>query len=538
MRFGEVPVDSAEGAILAHSHRLGPAHTLKKGHILTAADCRELAAAGVQRLLAARLDSDDVDENHAARLVAQAAAGPAVTVGRAATGRANLFASARGLLIVSPVDVDECNAIDEGITLATLPPFAVVDRGALIATVKIIPFAVRAPVALEVSARARKHGPLVRVAAFVPKRAGLVLTSLPGVGDTQLARAAQNQRVRMTQLGGELARELRVDHSVESVARGVQALIDESMDLVLILGASAIVDRKDVVPAAIEAIGGVVEHLGMPVDPGNLLLLGRKGVVPIVGVPGCARSLKPSGFDWVLQRLAAEVPVGRADIVRLGAGGLLEGTSTSSNGGSATEPMEAPRIAAIVLAAGTSRRMEGTNKLLATVDGIPIVVRVVDAVLGAGVDPVLVVVGHESDRVRAALAGRAVRFVENPAYPEGLGASLRAGVEALEDDIDATLVVLGDMPWLRTDHVRKVIDAYDPRGLYSICVPVHDQKRGHPVLWSSRHFPEMRELGGDVGARGLLERHAQTVLSVPTDDAAILVDVDTPEMLDRVRAPR
>lgn len=538
MRFGEVSVADAEGAILAHSRRLGPAQTLRKGQVLTAGDCRILAAAGVERVVVARVGENDVGENDAARQVAQAAAGPHVTIGRAATGRANLFASARGLLLVSRADVDACNAIDEGITVATLAPFAVVDAGAMVATIKIIPFAVPAALAFQVCARASKNGSLLTVAPFVPKRAGLLLTTLPGVQDAQLTRAAQSQRLRMAQLGGELARELRVDHAVGSVARGVQALVDERMDLVLILGASAIVDRKDVVPTAIEAIGGIIEHLGMPVDPGNLLLLGRKGAVPIVGVPGCARSVKLSGFDWVLRRLAADVPVGRADIMSLGAGGLLEGSGAKPDGAPTTDAVENPRVAAVVLAAGTSRRMEGTNKLLATVEGVPIVARVVDAVLGAAVDPVVVVVGHESDQVRAALAGRVVRFVENAAYREGLGASLRAGVEALEEDIDAALVVLGDMPWLRTDHVRKVIDAYDPRGPHTICVPVHDHKRGHPVLWSSRHFPEMRELGGDVGARGLLERHAGAVLSVPTQDGGILVDVDTPEMLARAQASR
>jgi molybdenum cofactor cytidylyltransferase len=535
MKFGDVPIMGAEGAVLAHSRRLGPGRMLKKGHVLTVADCLALAAAGVESVLAARVEELDIGEDEAAGLIAEAAAGPHLTVGRPTTGRANLFASSRGLFVASGADIDACNSIDESITIATVPPFAVVGAGSMVATVKVIPFAVSADLVSRVRARAGATQSVLRVAPFTPKRVGLVLTTLPGMSDVPLARAAQNQRVRLTQLGSELAHEVRVDHSPGTVARAIQAMIDEGIELVLVLGASAIVDRKDVVPTAIEAIGGVVDHLGMPVDPGNLLLLGHKGGVPIVGVPGCARSLKRSGFDWVLERLTADVPVRGADIMRFGAGGLLEEVRGSSAWPLAGEHAPSPRVAAIVLAAGTSRRMEGPNKLLACVGGQPMVAHVVDAVLGAGADPVIVVVGHQAAEVRAALAERGVRFVDNPAYREGLGASLRAGVAALEEDVDAALVALGDMPWLRKEHVRKVVDAFDPTGPYTICVPVHDAKRGHPVLWSSRHFAEMRELGGDVGARGLLERHARAVLSVPTDDAAVLVDVDTPEMLARTQ---
>jgi molybdenum cofactor cytidylyltransferase len=185
----------------------------------------------------------------------------------------------------------------------------------------------------------------------------------------------------------------------------------------------------------------------------------------------------------------------------------------------------------VVLAAGLSRRMGGSNKLLAPLDGEPMIARVVDAFLASKARPVLVVVGHQADRVRAALAGRDVRFVENAAYEEGLGASLRAGIEALGEDVDAALVGLGDMPRITPAHVNRIVDAFDPAGPETIVVPVHDRKRGHPVLWSARHFAEMRKLGGDVGARGLLERHADAVRTVAIDDDAVHIDVDTPEML-------
>ncbi|MDB4944149.1 MAG: 4-diphosphocytidyl-2C-methyl-D-erythritol kinase [Labilithrix sp.] len=527
MRFEELASHDAVGAMLAHGHRIGPATMLKKGHVVTAEDARALVAAGVLRVSAARLEDGDLDENEAARRIAQAVAGPNVTVARAATGRANLFAAARGVVVAARERIDALNEVDEAITLATLLPYAVVENGAMVATVKIIPFAVPASLV----ERAVAASPVLDVAPFTAKRAGLVLTTLPGVREAQLAQGSRSQHRRMAYLGGSIARELRVPHDEASVAEALRTLLDEKLDLVMVLGASAIVDRLDVVPVAIERAGGVIEHLGMPVDPGNLLLLGRHGTTPILGVPGCARSLKRSGFDAVLERIAADLPVGRAEIVRLGAGGLLAEVSRPAPRQAESPGVSSPRVAAIVLAAGLSRRMGGANKLLAPIDGVPIVARTVDALLASRAAPVLVVVGHEADRVRAALAGREVVFVPNAAYEEGLGASLRAGVEALTADVHGALVALGDMPWVKPAHVDALVAAFDPSGPHTICVPVHDRKRGHPVLWSRRHFPEMKKLGGDVGARALLEQHAGAVLAVDVDDAAVHLDVDTPSML-------
>jgi molybdenum cofactor cytidylyltransferase len=187
-------------------------------------------------------------------------------------------------------------------------------------------------------------------------------------------------------------------------------------------------------------------------------------------------------------------------------------------------------IASIVLAAGMARRMRGVNKLLVEVDGVPIVARVADALLAANVGPVHVVVGHRADEVRAALASRDVRFVENLAYEEGLASSLRAGVEAVSG-AEAVLVALGDMPRLQAVHVHAVVAAY--RTGASIVVPVFEGRRGHPVLFDARHFDELRTLIGDVGARAILEQHH--VREVAVADAGIHLDIDTPEMLESLR---
>jgi molybdenum cofactor cytidylyltransferase len=532
VRLDEIAVTDAGGAVLAHTHRLPSGATFKKGRVLSAEDVRAFTEAGVSAVIAARLDPDDLGEDDAARALAEASTGEHVTIGAAATGRANLFADAHGLLVIDRARIDAVNLVDEALTIATLAPFAVVSPGEMVATVKVIPFAVPKSAVDEASARAREATPLVRVAPFKKKRVALVLTTLPGVRAVVLDRAAKNQSIRVAALGCEVVHEARAPHDRAQVASAI-ATASEASDLVVVLSASAIVDRRDVVPAAIEAAGGAIDHFGMPVDPGNLLLLARRGSVPIVGAPGCARSLKPSGFDWVLQRLVADLVVTRADIMRLGAGGLLAEMPSRPYSRLGPENKPIARVAAVVLAAGLSRRMGEQNKLLALVDGTPIVARVVDALLASKADPVLVVVGHQASEVKAALAGRPVRFVDNPDYEEGLGASLRAGVSALEEDVDAMLLALGDMPWIRAEHADALIDAFDPSGDKSICVPVHEGKRGHPVLWSSRHFSELARLGGDVGARAIIERNAAAIQVVAVSDPAVHLDVDTPEMLAR-----
>jgi molybdenum cofactor cytidylyltransferase len=190
-------------------------------------------------------------------------------------------------------------------------------------------------------------------------------------------------------------------------------------------------------------------------------------------------------------------------------------------------------IAAIVLAAGRASRM-GSNKLVAELDGEPIVRRTVRAVLASRARPVVVVTGHEADAVRSALAGLDVIFVHNPDFADGMSTSLRAGV-AGAGAVDGALICLGDMPRLEAAHFEAVIDAYRAGSPEDIVVPTFDRKRGNPVLWPRAYFAEIAALSGDVGARALLDRHAENVRLVAIDDSAILVDVDTPAALAELR---
>jgi molybdenum cofactor cytidylyltransferase len=232
----------------------------------------------------------------------------------------------------------------------------------------------------------------------------------------------------------------------------------------------------------------------------------------------------------------ADLPVDGRQIMRLGAGGLLKEIPTRPQ--PRAEPAlssRAPKVAAIVMAAGRSSRMGGANKLLAEVGGLPMVDGVIDAALASRARPVIVVAGHDAARLRAAIGERPVTIVENPAFASGMASSLKAGIVALPIEIDGALICLGDMPRVGPQILDRLIAAFNPLEGRTICVPTWDGKRGNPVLWAKSFFPEMGSLAGDVGARHLIGLYSEQVVEVPMPDDGVLIDIDTPEALMRYR---
>jgi molybdenum cofactor cytidylyltransferase len=282
---------------------------------------RVLAAAGVTKVVAARLEDGDVVEDDAAERLAKRLAGASVRRAAPFTGRVNLFAETAGLVIVDAAAIDRLNAIDEAITVATLPPHRAVADGDMVATVKIIPFATPGWT-LEAALATLGEQAAVKIAPFRPLRIAVASTLLPGLKASVVAKTLRLLEARLAPTGARVVAHVATAHEVAPLAEALTRLARDA-DALVIFGASAITDRRDVIPAAIEAFGGRVERVGMPVDPGNLLLLAARGETPIIGAPGCARSPKENGFDWVLQRMLAGVATRDADIRAMGVGGLL-----------------------------------------------------------------------------------------------------------------------------------------------------------------------------------------------------------------------
>jgi molybdenum cofactor cytidylyltransferase len=534
MKFGAVAPAEAKGGIVVHSIRKGGL-VLKKGTVVDDAEIAALAAAGVAAITVARLEPGDVSEDAAAAELAAAVAGDGVTVDRAFTGRANLFAESAGVVVVDSARVDRFNEVDPDITLATLAGFAPVVAGKMIATVKIIPFAVARAARDEALAVAREAAPLVRIAPYRIRKVGVISTVLPGLADKVIEKTLRVTAERLAPAGAAIVAERRVPHETAALARALDEILAGGAELVLVFGASAIADRRDVIPAAVEAIGGTLEHFGMPVDPGNLMLVASARGRPVLGAPGCARSPKENGFDWVLVRLLCSLPVRRSDLTAMGVGGLLMEIVTRPQPRAVAEK-PGRSLAALVLAAGRSTRMGGPNKLLAEIGGRPLVRIAAEQALASQARPVIVVTGHQRERVAAALAGLDVTFVHNPDYAEGMSTSVKVGIAAVPPDADGAIVCLGDMPQVDAKLIDRLLAAFDPEKGALVVVPTIDGKRGNPVVWSRRFFPELAALGGDVGARHLIASYPEAVAEVPVPGRAALVDVDTPDALNELKA--
>jgi molybdenum cofactor cytidylyltransferase len=533
MKFGAVPPREALGATAVHTIRQG-ALVLKKGTHIGAAEVAALEAAGIKEVVVARLEPGDVSEDAAAAEIAAAVGGDGVHVERAFTGRANLFAENAGVLVVDKDAIDRLNRIDEAITFATLPAYKPVVAGEMIATVKIIPFAVAA--AARDAALAAAPAPLVRVAPYRVRKVGVISTLLPGLAPKVIDKTLKITTERLAPAGAAIVAERRVPHERTALARALDEVLKDGAELVIVFGASAIADRRDVIPSALETVGGTIEHFGMPVDPGNLLMIGSARGHAVLGAPGCARSPKENGFDWVLMRLLAGLPVAREDITGFGVGGLLMEIVTRPQPREEAVPEKGRSIATLVLAAGRSSRMGGPNKLLAEIAGKPLVRIAVDEALAARGRPVIVVTGHQRERVEAALAGLPVQLVHNPDFSEGLGTSLKAGIAAVPQSADGAIVCLGDMPQVDAALIDRLIGAFDPERGALVVVPTIDGKRGNPVVWSRRFFPDLMAVEGDVGARHLIGRYSEAVTEVPVSGKGALTDIDTPEALKAVKA--
>jgi molybdenum cofactor cytidylyltransferase len=543
MIFGRLPLAEARGGIIAHNLKTAD-RVIRKGALLDAAAYDLLVAAGYDEITVLKLEPGDVPEGEAAMGLGQLLLSPCIRRSNDVHGRVNLFAEASGLLRLDTAKIERLNQIDEAITLATLPDRTVVAKDDMIATLKIIPFAVSAD-AMDRAVRLIQEGePAFTLKPFRSLKVGLVLTQLPHIKDVTISHTIEATKDRIEAHGGILLPSLTTSHETSSLVEAITNLLGMDTDIILVSGASAVTDRQDVAPSAIVEAGGEIIHFGMPVDPGNLICFGKIGSRHAIVLPGCARSPKQNGIDWVLDMIFAGEDIGPGEVARLGVGGLLKEIETrpaprarETEAGFGTAPAAKPRVAALVLAAGLSSRMAPQNKLLAVLpSGQAMIAETVDRILASAASPVIVVVGHQEQQIRQALAGKNVRFVHAIDYAEGLAASLRAGVAALSDGIGAAMICLGDMPLVEKSSLDRIISAFDPAEGREIILPVYDGQRGNPVLWGQRFFNELRNLSGDAGARQILHKYMEYVSEVSAASDSVLRDFDTPETLESLRA--
>ncbi len=185
------------------------------------------------------------------------------------------------------------------------------------------------------------------------------------------------------------------------------------------------------------------------------------------------------------------------------------------------------RIAGIVLAAGSSKRAGAKNKLLLDISGRPMVARVVETALAAGLDPVFGVTGHQASEVGKIIKKAGGETVHNPDHEKGMGASIAAGIAALASGVDGAVICLGDMAEVRRQTIQALVRGFATDGGQGISVPVMDGRRGNPVLFGAAFFPALKELHDDKGGKGLIAAHAGSVKEVTVEDPGIFIDRDS-----------
>ncbi len=187
------------------------------------------------------------------------------------------------------------------------------------------------------------------------------------------------------------------------------------------------------------------------------------------------------------------------------------------------------KTAAIILAAGQSRRMGSINKLVADVDGTPMVRIVGEAAAASRAERLYLVTGHERELVEAALSGLEITRIHNAEFEQGLSTSLTAGIAALDETIERAIILLGDMPLIEASMIDRMLDASDTTP-GSIIIATCNGKRGNPVLWPREYFDDLMNVEGDIGARQIIARNLDRLGEVELGEAAAR-DVDTPEAL-------
>lgn len=535
MKFGPVATAGAEGAILAHGLTAGAAK-FRKGRKLSAEDIAALTEAGVAEVVVAALSEADMSEDEAADRIGRRLAALGLTASAPFTGRSNLHAEAAGVLQIDAEAIARINRIHEAITLATLAPNTRVRARQMVATVKIIPYA--APASAVRDAVAALDAAPLTLHPFALRSANLILTETPGLKPSLLTKAETSVRDRLTSLGLSLHDTQTVPHTAPAVAEALITM--PPADITLIFGASATSDRADACPAGLVAAGGQLTRFGMPVDPGNLLFLGERGGLPVIGLPGCARSPALNGADQILERIVARMPVSSDDISAMGVGGLLKEIPTRPRPrAAAPSESDRPHVEVLLLAAGASRRMGPRDKLLETIDGTPLLARSAAAMAASQADGVTVVLPPNAPKRTEAIRSLNLKTTIATDAAAGMAASLRAGLAALPKSTDAVIVALADMPDITAAHVDRLIAAYDPSENREIVRALDETGRpGHPVLFARRFFESLANLTGDAGAKTLIRDAEEFVVDVPTPGLGASTDLDTPEAWDAWRAVR
>ena len=540
MKIEHLDPKESKGSILAQSYNLSE-RKLSKGTRVSKAIVELLNRENIKTILCAVPHENDLDEDAAAEAISNAIDRNRLYAEEASTGRVNFRTPALGVVRYNRDLIKKINLVNESIAFSIVEHNQLLAKNDLIATLKIIPFFVSKIYVEQVVALLSKHE-IFKIHRLEEKKVGFIQTYYDWQKRSIFKATSNVTRSRLDALGCLLEKETLIPHDHESLCSEIKSSLDSGAQVLLISGASAITDRSDYIPKAILSVGGEIIQYGLAVDPGNLLLIGQIGSTTVIGMPGCARSPKLNGFDWVLQLLMANIPITKEELADMGAGGLLMEIASRPLPRALSKSVNKreKRIMGVILAAGNSTRMGKDNKLLRNVGEASLIRNTAIEMLKSDLDSCSIVLGYQSDKVAEVIKDLNINLILNPLWQKGQASSLKAALNTLDDTYSDLLIMLGDMPGVKTRHINKVIEEHllTNNRKSKITIPSFNGRKGNPVIWGRSFFPDLSNIEGDLGGRALFSQHPAAINLLDVDDSAFVTDADTPEDFEKFLSNR
>ena len=540
MQFGEFPVYDALGIELTHPVKCQEI-TLKKGHILTSSDIGKLQYAGIKSVVGVRLSSEDILPETAADILLKTMAGDYLRYTLPdENGYSEIFADIDGVFVFDRERLNRLNDHSENISLMAVQPNLPVYKGQFVANLRLFGPAIQAATLNEAVTKISGTGPLLKVAPYAFCKIGFIQTI---TDKTHVQPQNPNDlEKRFGAYGFNVVYHDLCEHNSVQVEKAVRDAIDAQAEIVLVESPFPPLHRDDVVPKGFKEAAGDIDRLGWPMDMGLSLVIGHKNDIKLLGY--CAEDADQPAFDILMRFLATkslpdtsvipELALNGINLTRLTKRITPQQTENSIHIGSVSD---SEKIAVVILAAGSSRRMIGSNKLLESLNGLPMIEHVVRSALSSQADYVAVVTGHDAKFIEKRLEKYDVKIVRNPDYVSGVLGSIRLGLAVLPPDIAGAVVLPADMPAFTEEYIDKLIEAFDFKAKRPpVVMPSFNSVRHNPVLWPRDLFKVVKIIPEDSHWTPALVEHSDYIKEVVLKDDLPLTDINTHGDLEKYKA--
>lgn len=540
MKYGEYPVYDALGVELTHPVKCRDA-TLKKGHVLTSQDIGRLKYAGIKTVVGARFSSNDVPPETTADILLKTMVGDYLRYTLPdESGYCEIFADIDGVFVFDPDRLKRLNTHCEDFAVMTVRPYLPVYKGQFVANLRLFSPAVDADVLNQAVTKISGTGALFKIAPYAFCKIGYIRTVATGTTPEQIDDDALEKR--FAAYGFSIVHSAMCAHDSESVEKAVRDALDARAEIVLVESPFPPLNRDDTVPKAFKEAAADIDRLGWCVDAGVPLVLGHKGGARLLGF--CADDAEQPALDVLTRFLATKSlpPIDMLPMFAMNGISLLRMTKKITaeqleNSVSVGAVSDSEKIAVVILAAGASRRMIGSNKLLEPLDGLPMIERVVRSVLSSKADYVVVVTGHDAMFIERRLEKYDVKIVRNPDYVSGVLGSIRLGLAVLPPDIAGAVILPADMPAFTEEYINRLIDAFDAKAERPpVVVPTFNGVRHNPVLWPRNLFKVAKPVPEDAHWTPALIEHTDYIREIPLKDDLPLTDINTHGDLSNYKA--